>query len=453
MFQKVSVGLEWSEEGWNVVVLSRRLGRLRLMDRIRVAGPPEEGRQTVGKFLDRLHAREARLNACLPRQSVLVRFLELPAEAEANLRHIMGFQIGSLHPFGEGEFYWDCEVVSRDREKKLVRVVVVIAEKSRFDQLRQEIVGLGLRVSSMTLGATGLVDVLRKAIPETAVVVSGCPEGVELLGFRRRELCATRIVPAEPEEDVAERLEQEMHAVRATLLMPDPANLTVFKWGSLPDPFAALLAEVTSLPKPQLDLAMPAELDLTGCWAALGTSYADLRRKTGTTINLLPSRVRWDPTGRAPALLYVMGSLVVVLAIAAGLHGRVEEALYARALDVQIHKWHERSNTVRKQMREQEELASNADLLEGVRRQTWQKLQVLEELTTLLPDGTWLQEVDVDQDTVVIFGTSNRAADLVQSLESSPHFSRVEFTSPITRDSKNQEIFRMRMRLEKPARP
>jgi hypothetical protein len=59
----------------------------------------------------------------------------------------------------------------------------------------------------------------------------------------------------------------------------------------------------------------------------------------------------------------------------------------------------------------------------------------------------------VDQDSVVIFGLSDRAADLVQPLENSPYFSQVEFTSPITRDSHNKEIFRIRMRLGKPAHP
>jgi Tfp pilus assembly protein PilN len=453
MFSKVSMGLEWNGEGWSLVVSSKRLGRLRVVDRLKVAGPAEEARKEIGRFLDKHQAREARLNACLPRRSVLVRFLDLPAEAEPQLAKVVGFQIGTLHPFEEGEVYWDCAVVSRDREKKLIRVVVVIGERSSLDQQHQELARLGFRVSSMTLGAICLVPILKKVIPETALVVSGGRDGVELLGFRRGELCATRYVAADSGEDARERLEQELHAVRASLLMADPTTVAMFKWGSLPDSFEKLLTDVPALPRPQLDMATPAGLDLTECWSALGASNADLKRKSGPAINLLPAASRWQPTGKAPALLYALGSLAVLLAIVTGVHGRVESALYARALDRQIHQWEERAGGVRRQMQEQENLSGSASILEGVRQQTWQKLRVVEELTKLLPDGTWVQEVDVDQETVVIYGVSNHAAELVQPLENSPYFSQVEFTSPITRDAHNQEIFRMRMRLEQPAHP
>ena len=52
----------------------------------------------------------------------------------------------------------------------------------------------------------------------------------------------------------------------------------------------------------------------------------------------------------------------------------------------------------------------------------WQKLQMLQQLTKLLPDGTWLQELNISEDTVDINGYSNHAADLVPPLENSPYF-------------------------------
>jgi general secretion pathway protein L len=78
-------------------------------------------------------------------------------------------------------------------------------------------------------------------------------------------------------------------------------------------------------------------------------------------------------------------------------------------------------------------------------------LHLLEQLTKLLPDGTWLQQLQISGDTVEIYGNSNRAADLVPPLENSPYFTQVEFTSPITRDNKNKEVFRIRMRLKQAA--
>jgi len=77
-----------------------------------------------------------------------------------------------------------------------------------------------------------------------------------------------------------------------------------------------------------------------------------------------------------------------------------------------------------------------------------QKLHMLQQLTKLLPDGTWLQELNISEDTVDINGYSNHAADLPPPLEKSPYFTQVEFTAPIIRDNQNREVFRIRMRLK-----
>jgi Tfp pilus assembly protein PilN len=453
MFSKVSIGLDGKGREWSLVLLTRRLGRLRMVDRLQVTGPAEEVRQAVGKFLERHRIREAGVNACLPRRSLMVRFLDLPAEAEPQVGKVVGFQIDTLHPFPEGEVYWDRAVVSRDREKKQIKVLVVLAEKSRLDQHYQELVGLGLRPTCMTLAAACLAPMLKAVTGQAALVVFGRPDGVELLGFHRGDLCATRDVPADSGGDISERFERELHAVRAALPVADSATVATFKWGRPPDSFTELLAEVPPLPTPQLPLATPAGLRLGECWPALGAAYVDMKRKSVATINLLPADKRWHPTRRAPRLLYALGSLAALLAIAAGVHPWAEEVFYARALNQQIRQWEPRVGGIRQQIQEAESLAGRADVLNGVRQRTWQKLQVLEELTKLLPDGTWLQEMDVDQETVSLFGSSDRAADLVQPLENSPFFSQVEFTSPITRDASNKEIFRIRMRLEQPPRP
>ena len=78
----------------------------------------------------------------------------------------------------------------------------------------------------------------------------------------------------------------------------------------------------------------------------------------------------------------------------------------------------------------------------------WQKLRLLSQLTKLLPDGTWLEDLQISEDAVEISGRSGRTADLVPPLETSPYFTQVEFTAPIVRDNQNKEVFRIRMRLK-----
>lgn len=453
MFSKFSIGVDREGNAWSLAVLCQRLGRLRIVDRLRTEGPAEEARQAVMKFVDKHRVRAARITACLPRRCLLVRFLDLPAEAEPQLAKVVGFQIDTLHPFREGDVYWDFAVVSRDREKKQIRVLVVFAEKSRLDDYCRELLGLGLRVTSVTLAAACLVPILKSVTGEAALVVLGRPDGAELLGFYRGELRATRDVPARSGEDASEAFERELHAVRAALPVADPAMVPTFLWGRPPESLAGLLGGLPPLPKPKLEWMGPSGLDPEESWPALAAAYADLKQNSVPAPNLLPADRRWRPSGKAPRLVYALGVLAALLAMGAGVHSWVAEAFYARALGQQIDLREARARSVRGQIQEAQDLDASADVLESVRRETWQKLQVLEELTQLLPDGTWLTQTEVNRDSVTISGLSGRAADLVQPLENSPYFSQVEFTSPITRDSSNKDIFRIRMRLEKPVRP
>lgn len=58
--------------------------------------------------------------------------------------------------------------------------------------------------------------------------------------------------------------------------------------------------------------------------------------------------------------------------------------------------------------------------------------RITEEIARLLPDGAWLQELDIEESTVTIRGTATRATDLLKIFSSSQLFSDVRFEAPLT---------------------
>ena len=135
------------------------------------------------------------------------------------------------------------------------------------------------------------------------------------------------------------------------------------------------------------------------------------------------------------------GATAMLLAVILAAHGWIERALYGRALDRATRRLAAPAQQVQRQQRDTNAVETRAAVLANLQTGNWQKLRLLEQLTKLLPDGTWLQELHISEDTVEIYGFSGRAADLVPPLENSPYFTQVEFTAPITRDNKNKEIF------------
>ena len=70
-------------------------------------------------------------------------------------------------------------------------------------------------------------------------------------------------------------------------------------------------------------------------------------------------------------------------------------------------------------------------------------LEVLNELTRLLPTQVWTNAIEIYPDSVVIAGEADQAAPLLKVLDSSPLFQNSEFGLSVTRNQ-NSEQFRIK---------
>ncbi|MBK8182869.1 MAG: PilN domain-containing protein [Candidatus Competibacteraceae bacterium] len=92
----------------------------------------------------------------------------------------------------------------------------------------------------------------------------------------------------------------------------------------------------------------------------------------------------------------------------------------------------------------------SSKVLAQQKRTTQPRVSVLQELTAILPDDTWLERLQIKGDTVQIIGQSAKASALVGIVESSDLLSNASFISPVTIDSRtNKERFSLGARIAK----
>jgi len=76
------------------------------------------------------------------------------------------------------------------------------------------------------------------------------------------------------------------------------------------------------------------------------------------------------------------------------------------------------------------------------------KLEIIREITRLIPDNTWVSRLNLDRDYAEIQGESGKASDLIEVLEKSEYFQNVQFGASITRNANtDMEHFEIRMDL------
>jgi len=109
---------------------------------------------------------------------------------------------------------------------------------------------------------------------------------------------------------------------------------------------------------------------------------------------------------------------------------------------------------IKKQVKEIEDLQAKAKHIEQfsknikkIKERDISKLKVLEELTSVIPEDSYLHEFKYEKSkTVQLSGYAVSASKLIPILEESVLFENVKFISPITTDKKaNKERFRIKM--------
>ena len=84
------------------------------------------------------------------------------------------------------------------------------------------------------------------------------------------------------------------------------------------------------------------------------------------------------------------------------------------------------------------------DVLDQHTQATALRIALLDELTGVLDDRTWLQQLDIENDRIEISGTSDSASNVVTALNTSPLFTSPRFAASVDRDSTTgQERFRI----------
>jgi Tfp pilus assembly protein PilN len=127
---------------------------------------------------------------------------------------------------------------------------------------------------------------------------------------------------------------------------------------------------------------------------------------------------------------------------------RIEEKRL-QEIDRQISLRKEEVGKIEALKKEIESLSLNIATINNFKHNRVLALNILRELTTLLPKNAWLTRTRVTDKTVEIEGYSASATGLLPKLEASTYFKKAEFASPTFRDARmNADRFNIKMEIE-----
>jgi general secretion pathway protein L len=157
----------------------------------------------------------------------------------------------------------------------------------------------------------------------------------------------------------------------------------------------------------------------------------------GPAVNLLPrSRQPSGPRFLRPLTL-ALAVLTLALAVAAIVVPLHQRAAVAQALSDRVAEQRKRAEAAQHLETEIEQLTKQSHFIADRKATRPLTVAVLDELTSVLPDDTWLFRYRSTGDEVQIFGYSSAATALIGLIEDSPLFQDTQFRAPLTRDVRN----------------
>lgn len=213
-----------------------------------------------------------------------------------------------------------------------------------------------------------------------------------------------------------------------------------------------LTVDLTVVPKTVVDSAV----DTVAAWGLQPdivdvADAADSGNGSQPRLNLIRDAGRAEG-GRGWRRFNLMLALLALMLFGAAVYLPLERyRIGAESLTAQVAAARKEAGTVLNLREEMDRLDKEGNFLIDRKRVAPPTLQILQELTGLIPDDTWVSEVEIKEDGVKVSGYSAAASTLIALIDGSPIFETPGFRSPVTQDARTGlERFTLSFKLEKP---
>ena len=434
----------------------------RFFSRIKVKGvrtaPFEEGKyptpanvaSALALTRNELKAFRSEITLSIPKAWAIARLAELPITVKENLANVISYELDRLTPFTSDSALYDFRIIGEEDRK--LRIMLIAAKADIINPYLEALKEKGIRIDRVTVSPSAIGTFCTLGHTEQSTVFANIGAGGYEVGLILdsvlTSLCAGNI-DAEDKTSSLDAVVEEINRCTeaATKRGGAPRLVLCTQEGELD---AQLKKRVPSA----IDLldSIDGRLHLPQAVgrippAAAGSMVESLWPQA-KGFNLLqkgrPEKAKIPVTFTAVLLLALlaMGIFYIVAPL------RIEEK--------RLEEIDRRVAAIRTEVRKVEALKKEVDALENevstinnFKKGKPMALQILKELTAILPKSAWLTRVRITDTTVELEGYAAAATELLSKLEASPYLKKVEFASPTFRDVRlNSDRFVIKMEIE-----
>lgn len=402
----------------------------------------------VKHFLHRYHIGTACIWIGLPAEMVILRVIGLPSAAKENLTKALEYELQKYIPLESEDIYFRYQILDEDRDEKRLKILVAAVKKKDLAPLIELRNRFGTGIYGVESAATAGINGLKwasESIVEKAYGLAYTAGSTLHLGFFEND--KIRFMRSlDLDDDLkyqSERLLQEFDYL-GNLSSDSNSGPALKVYCQGPDATEDLLLALNTLPNLEFSLLNLNQGTFKEGNPISGTGLAIKSiQRVPLDINLFPEQFRKKPSviGRYLTLMLVV--LTVVAGLAWGASHFMHQRVAIMQIDKELNELSDEIDALGQVQQKIVTLQERINYINNLRQYRVNALNILKELTEILPETAWLQGLSVADNRVEIEGYADYSTQLIPQLEASPFFANAKFISTITRARDGKEVFKI----------
>jgi Tfp pilus assembly protein PilN len=444
--------------GLSVVIGSRFLSKIKIKGFRKYSfeedkyPQPEGIASSLALAVNNFRVTKTDVTLSIPKAWAVIKTAEFPSTVKENLSDALSYELDRLTPFNTGDALYDFRVLKEEDSKLTLLIMATKTDiiKPYLDALRER----EINVRRLTVSLSSLGSLCSYFDKEADII---------FIEVHENEYEGGLLLDGSISETFTGSFSTKNWSLRADTILSEivpladaakgkggSPQIVVLTKGNIPD-FEDTLKLKVNLPikifnETDIKIKSPGSQKEIS-YAALGGVIEYLWPKA-KGLNLLKKGIhekKKTPFALTIVLMLIIFAMLVLYVVAPL---RVEKKRLEE-MDQQINLRKEDVKKVEALKKDIETLNEEISTIRDFKGKGPMALDLIRELTTILPKTTWLTRIRITDTTVNIEGYADSATGLLSKLEASKYFRKAEFASPTFRDVRqNADRFIIKMEIE-----
>ena len=401
-----------------------------------------------------LHITKSEWILSVPKAWTITQVVDFPSSAREHLADVVFYEFDRLTPFTPDTAYYDFRILNEADGR--LRVLLMAVRTELIDPYLATLQARAIDVRGLTCNLAGIAAYLNFTAGYSHGVFfdirSSGFDGALIRNGLFSEWLGENFSGLSPTESMEQLVSTLNEAIERMKLEGNPTHVVIDADGvadiGLLGP--RLAAPVKPLPRlPVKDANQSAVAIDSGLAAACGGAVESLRPGyADVAVNFL-ARGRRTTTPKPMLLPAIFVFIIIGLGLYALLFPMQIEQRKIEEIDRQISLRKQEVKKVENLRHEAAQLEQEVLTVDNFKNQSPLTLNLLKELTELLPKEAWLERVRITDTGVEVEGYTNSPSQLLSKLEGSKYFRKAEFASAIVKNARmNSDRFTIKMEIK-----